>query len=149
MSGFRQTAVGIFVLLGLVCVAYLTIKLGRMELFETKGFELTARFNSVSGLRVGADVEMAGVPVGRVAAITLDDDPMQRQALVRMVLDRDLKLSTDTIASVKTSGLIGDKYVNLQPGGLDDVLASGDMLEETESAVDLESLIGKYAFGGV
>ncbi len=149
MSGFRQTAVGIFVLLGLVCVAYLTIKLGRMELFETKGFELTARFNSVSGLRVGADVEMAGVPVGRVAAITLDDDPMQRQALVRMVLDRDLKLSTDTIASIKTSGLIGDKYVNLQPGGLDDVLASGDVLEETESAVDLESLIGKYAFGGV
>ena len=149
MNGFRQTAVGIFVLLGLVCVAYLTIKLGRMELFETKGFELNARFNSVSGLRVGADVEMAGVPVGRVAAITLDDDPMQRQALVRMVLDRDLKLSTDTIASIKTSGLIGDKYVNLQPGGLDDVLASGDMLEETESAVDLESLIGKYAFGGV
>lgn len=149
MSGFRQTAVGIFVLLGLVCVAYLTIKLGRMELFETKGFELTARFNSVSGLRVGADVEMAGVPVGRVAAITLDDDPVRRQALVRLVLDRDLKLSTDTIASIKTSGLIGDKYVNLQPGGLDDVLASGDTLEETESAVDLESLIGKYAFGGV
>lgn len=149
MNGFRQTAVGIFVLVGLVCVAYLTIKLGRMELFEEKGFELNARFNSVSGLRVGADVEMAGVPVGRVAAITLDDDSMQRQALVRMVLDRDLKLSTDTIASIKTSGLIGDKYVNLQPGGLDDVLASGDMLEETESAVDLESLIGKYAFGGV
>lgn len=149
MNGFRQTAVGVFVLLGLVCVAYLTIKLGRMELFETKGFELTARFNSVSGLRVGADVEMAGVPVGRVAAITLDDDPARRQALVRLVLDRDLKLSTDTIASVKTSGLIGDKYINLQPGGLDDVLASGDTLEETESAVDLESLIGKYAFGGV
>lgn len=149
MSGFRQTAVGIFVLLGLVCVAYLTIKLGRMELFDQKGFELNARFNSVSGLRVGADVEMAGVPVGRVAAITLDDDPLRRQALVRLVLDRDLKLSTDTIASVKTSGLIGDKYVNLQPGGLDDVLASGDTLEETESAVDLESLIGKYAFGGV
>ena len=149
MNGFRQTTVGIFVLLGLVCVAYLTIKLGRMELFETKGFELNARFNSVSGLRVGADVEMAGVPVGRVAAITLDDDPVRRQALVRLVLDRGLKLSTDTIASIKTSGLIGDKYVNLQPGGLDDVLASGDTLEETESAVDLESLIGKYAFGGV
>lgn len=149
MNGYRQTAVGLFVLLGLVCVAYLTIKLGRMELFETGGFELTARFNSVSGLRVGADVEMAGVPVGRVAAITLDDDPARRQALVRLVLDRDLKLSTDTIASVKTSGLIGDKYINLQPGGLDDVLASGDTLEETESAVDLESLIGKYAFGGV
>lgn len=157
MNGFRQTAVGIFVVLGLVCVGYLAVKLGRMELFDTKNmkmfqtksFELTARFNSVSGLRVGADVEIAGVPVGRVVAITLDDDPARRQALVRLVLDRDLKLSTDTIASVKTSGLIGDKYINLQPGGLDDVLASGDVLEETESAVDLESLIGKYAFGGV
>lgn len=148
MNGFRQTAVGIFVLLGLVCVAYLTIKLGRMELFEEKGFELNARFNSVSGLRVGADVEMAGVPVGRVAAITLDDDPLRRQAIVRMVLEKDLKLSSDTIASVKTSGLIGDKYINLQPGGQSEVLAPGDTLEETESAVDLESLIGKYAFGG-
>ena len=148
MNGFRQTAVGIFVLLGLVCVAYLTIKLGRMELFEEKGFELNARFNSVSGLRVGADVEMAGVPVGRVAGITLDDDPLRRQAIVRMVLEKDLKLSSDTIASVKTSGLIGDKYINLQPGGQSEVLAPGDTLEETESAVDLESLIGKYAFGG-
>ena len=120
MNGFRQTAVGIFVLVGLVCVAYLTIKLGRMELFEEKGFELNARFNSVSGLRVGADVELAGVPVGRVAAITLDDNPTMPRALVRMVLDRDLGLSEDTIASVKTSGLIGDKYINLQPGGMPD-----------------------------
>lgn len=149
MNTFRQTAVGIFVLLGLVCVAYLTIKLGRMELFEQNGFALTARFNSVSGLRVGADVEMAGVPVGRVTAITLDSDPMRRQAIVHLMLDTDLKLSADTIASVKTSGLIGDKYVNLTPGGSEDILAAGDVIEETESAVDLESLIGKYAFGGV
>lgn len=149
MNTFRQTAVGIFVLLGLVCVAYLTIKLGRMELFEQNGFALTARFNSVSGLRVGADVEMAGVPVGRVTAITLDSDPMRRQAIVHLMLDTDMKLSADTIASVKTSGLIGDKYVNLTPGGSEDILAAGDVIEETESAVDLESLIGKYAFGGV
>ena len=147
MNGFRQTAVGIFVLLGLVCVAYLTIKLGRMELFETKGFELNARFNSVSGLRVGADVEMAGVPVGRVAAITLDDNPTMPRALVRMVLDRDLGLSEDTIASVKTSGLIGDKYINLQPGGMPDKVAAGGELTETESSVNLESLIGKIAHG--
>ena len=135
MNPFRQTAVGIFVLLGLVCVAYLTIKLGKMEVFDSKGFELVANFNSVSGLRVGADVEMAGVPVGRVASIRLDDDLTRRQA--------------DTIASVKTSGLIGDKYVNLTAGGSEDVLASGDTLEETESAVDIESLISKYALGGV
>lgn len=149
MNGFRQTAVGLFVLLGLVCVAYLTIKLGRMELFETKGFELTARFNSVSGLRVGADVEMAGVPVGRVAAITLDDDPTRRQALVRLVLDRDLKLSTDTIASVKTSGLIGDKYIAITPGGSEELLAPGSLITDTEPALDLEALIGKVVFGGV
>ena len=149
MNGFRQTAVGIFFLLGLVCVAYLTIKLGRMELFEEKGFELNARFNSVSGLRVGADVELAGVPVGRVAAITLDDDPKMPRALVRMVLDRDLRLSEDTIASVKTSGLIGDKYINLQPGGMSDKVAAGDELTETESSVDLETLLAKYVFGGV
>lgn len=147
MNGFRQTAVGIFVLVGLVCVAYLTIKLGRMELFEEKGFELNARFNSVSGLRVGADVELAGVPVGRVAAITLDDDPKMPRALVRMVLDRDLGLSEDTIASVKTSGLIGDKYINLQPGGMPDKVAAGGELTETESSVNLESLIGKIAHG--
>ena len=137
MNSFRQTAVGIFVLLGLVCVAYLTIKLGKMEVFDSKGFELVANFNSVSGLRVGADVEMAGVPVGRVAS------------RVVLILDKDLQLPADTIASVKTSGLIGDKYVNLTAGGSEDILASGDTLEETESAVDIESLISKYALGGV
>ena len=118
-----------------------------MELFEEKGFELNARFNSVSGLRVGADVELAGVPVGRVAAITLDDNPTMPRALVRMVLDRDLRLSEDTIASVKTSGLIGDKYINLQPGGMPDKVAAGGELTETESSVNLESLIGKIAHG--
>ena len=74
MSGIRETAVGVFVLIGLLCVGYLTIKLGRMELFSQKGFEMSARFDSVSGLRVGADVELAGVPVGRVTAIRLDPD---------------------------------------------------------------------------
>lgn len=149
MNSIRHTAVGVFVLLGLVCVAYMTIKLGKMEVFAGKGFELVANFNSVSGLRVGADVEMSGVPVGRVASIALDDDLSRRQARVVLILDRDLQLPADTIASVKTSGLIGDKYVNLTAGGSEDILASGDTLEETESAVDIESLISKYALGGV
>lgn len=149
MNSIRHTAVGVFVLLGLICVAYMTIKLGKMEVFASKGFELVANFNSVSGLRVGADVEMSGVPVGRVASIALDDDLSRRQARVVLILDRDLQLPADTIASVKTSGLIGDKYVNLTAGGSRDILASGDTLEETESAVDIESLISKYALGGV
>ena len=135
MSTVRETAVGLFVLFGLVCVAYLTIKLGN--------------FASVSGLRVGADIEMAGVPVGRVVSISLDPDPVRNQAVVRLRLDKDLKLSDDSIASILTSGLIGDKYVSLSRGGSGHILAAGDTITETESAVDLGSLIGKYAFGGV
>ena len=84
MNSARETAVGLFVLLGLLCVAYLTVKLGKMELFSSQGFELVARFDSVSGLRVGADVEMSGVPVGRVVDIRLDPDPLRNQAVVRL-----------------------------------------------------------------
>ena len=149
MSTVRETAVGLFVLFGLVCVAYLTIKLGKMEVFSQQGFELSANFDSVSGLRVGADIEMAGVPVGRVVSISLDPDPVRNQAVVRLRLDKDLKLSDDSIASILTSGLIGDKYVSISRGGSGHILAAGDPITETESAVDLGSLIGKYAFGGV
>ena len=105
---------------------------------------------SFSGIeQVCRDVELAGVPVGRVAAITLDDDPKMPRALVRMVLDRDLRLSEDTIASVKTSGLIGDKYISLSPGGSPDILPAGGEITETEAPTDLESIIAKYAHGGV
>lgn len=147
MTTTREIAVGIFVLLGLVCLSYLTIKLGRMEIISDKGYQLTARFNSVSGLRVGADIELAGVPVGRVSAIHVD--PTRAQAVITLHFKNNLQLPEDTIASIKTSGLIGDKYVNIAPGGSDQALTSGSELRETESAVDLESLIGKYAFGGV
>lgn len=148
MTTAREIAVGLFVLLGLVCVAYLTIKLGRMEIIADTGYQLTARFNSVSGLRVGADIELAGVPIGRVT--TIQADPAKAQAIVTLHFkDPKMSLPEDTIASIKTSGLIGDKYVNIAPGGSDTVLQNGAQLTETESAVDLESLIGKYAFGGV
>lgn len=148
MTTAREIAVGIFVLLGLICVAYLTIKLGRMEIIADKGYQLSARFNSVSGLRVGADIELAGVPIGRVAAIQVDAG--KAQAIVSLSFkDANMRLPEDTIASIKTSGLIGDKYVNIAPGGSDSMLTNGSELNETESAVDLESLIGKYAFGGV
>lgn len=149
MNKFRDTAVGIFVLIGLICLAYLTIKLGRMELFSQKGFELSARFDSASGLRTGADVELAGVPVGRVTSIRLDPDPLRSQAIVDLKLNENLHLSDDSIASIKTSGLIGDKYVSLSRGGSDHELKAGDTITETESPMDLESLISKYAFGGV
>ena len=146
MNTFRQTAVGLFVLLGLICVGYLTVKLGKMELVSDKGFTLSATFNSVSGLRVGADVELAGVPVGRVTDITLTGDMRARVALR---LNTPLQLSDDTIASIRTSGLIGDKYVSLSPGGSSDPLPDGGEITDTEASTDLESILAKYAHGGV
>lgn len=143
----RETSVGIFVLIGLLCVGYLTIKLGQMELFDTKGYTLEARFTAVNGLRTGAEVEIAGVPVGKVTKIALD--PTTQLALVSLQINNDVHLSDDVIASIKTSGLIGDKYVQLSPGGSSTELHNGDTITETEPAVDIEELISKYVFGGV
>lgn len=143
----RETIVGIFVLVGILCVGYLTIKLGRMEVLNDNGYTIEARFASVTGLRSGAEIQIAGVSVGRVSNISLD--PESQMALVTMVIDKNVQLSDDVIASVKTSGLIGDKYIQLSPGGSFDILESGDEISETESSVDIEELISKYVFGGV
>ena len=107
MGKNKEVLVGLFVLIGLLCTAYLTIKLGRMEIGGGDGYTLQARFTSVSGLRTGAEVEIAGVRVGRVARIELD--PSDAMAIVTLQLDKQVKLTDDVIASVKTSGLIGDK----------------------------------------
>lgn len=147
MAGKKETAVGVFVLIGLLCVAYLTIKLGRMELSGADGYTVYARFASVSGLRPGAEVEIAGVRIGRVASIRLDPD--KPLAVVALHLNKDVHLTDDVIASVKTSGLIGDKYINLTPGGSGDKLESGATITDTESALDIEELISKYVFGKV
>jgi len=142
-----ELGVGIFVLIGIACVGYLTIRLGKMELIGNEHYYLNARFNSVSGLKAGASIEIAGVQVGQVDSISLD--LKDNVALVRMKIRKDVELTDDTIASVKTSGLIGDKYLKLSPGGSDHILKAGDTLTETESALDIEELISKYAFGGV
>jgi phospholipid/cholesterol/gamma-HCH transport system substrate-binding protein len=137
--------VGVFVLIGLISVAYLTIKLGKMEWFGDDYYVLDARFGSVSGLKTGAQVDMAGVEIGQVDGIRLDN---QRQvAIVRLKIKKDVILTDDVIASVKTSGLIGDKFIKLTPGGSDRILKSGDMIIETESALDIEELVSKYVFG--
>ena len=140
-----ETAVGVFVIIGLISVAYLTIKLGKMEWFGDDYYLLDARFGSVSGLKAGAQVDMAGVEIGQVDDIRLDN---QRQvAIVRLKIKKDVILTDDVIASVKTSGLIGDKFIKLTPGGSDRILKSGDMIIETESALDIEELVSKYVFG--
>lgn len=140
-----ETAVGVFVLIGLISVAYLTIKLGQMEWFGDDFYTIDARFNSVSGLKTGAQVDMAGVEIGRVADIRLDNE--RQVAIVGMKIDKGVVLTDDVIASIKTSGLIGDKYVKLTPGGSDRILKSGDLIIETESALDIEELVSKYVFG--
>lgn len=142
-----ETAVGLFVFIGILCVGYLTVKLGKMELLGKDYYYLKAQFESVTGLKTGANVEMAGVPIGKVEAISLD--PENQTADVRLKIQSGVVVTDDTIASVKTAGLIGDKYIKLSPGGSDIVLKSGDTLIETESALDIEELISKYVFGGV
>ena len=141
-----EFSVGVFVLIGLVCLGYMTIKLGKMEVFDNNGYIVKARFASITGLKVGASVEISGVPVGKVTVINLDKD---YYAQVSLQLDKSVKLGDDSIASVKTSGLIGDKYISLSRGASSTLLADGDELTETESAVDIEALISKYVFGGV
>jgi len=142
-----EIAVGIFMLIGIACVGYLTIKLGRMELVGGDHYTVSVHFQSVSGLRTGASVEMAGVPVGRVDAIMLDQE--REDARVLLKIENHIQLTEDVLASVKTSGLIGDKFILLTLGSSDELLSDGDEITETESAVDLQGLIGKYAFGGV
>jgi phospholipid/cholesterol/gamma-HCH transport system substrate-binding protein len=141
-----ETYVGIFVLLGLICVGYLTIKLGKMELVGDNNYPVYAKFQSVSGLKKGSHVEMAGVKIGTIDSITLDKD---NKAIVKMKIDNGLVLTDDAIASVKTAGIIGDKYIKISPGGSDILLKPGETITETESALDLEELVSKYVFGGV
>ena len=147
MGTAKNMVVGVFVVIGLICLSYLTIKLGRMEVLNDNGYTVTARFTSVSGLRVGANVEVAGVSIGRVSAIKLDTEDYTAHVVMRI---RDgVPLSEDTMASVKTSGLIGDKYICMTPGGSDTNLNDGSLITDTEPVIDLEALIAKVVFGGI
>jgi phospholipid/cholesterol/gamma-HCH transport system substrate-binding protein len=138
---------GLFVLLGLVAIAFLAIRMAGSNVLYGETYTLQARFNNVSGLNVGGPVRIAGVPVGKVEAINLDRERFQ--AIVTFRLRKEIQLDDDTIASVRTSGLIGDKFLALLPGGSGFVLAEGDVIIDTESTVDLESLISRFAFGEV
>jgi phospholipid/cholesterol/gamma-HCH transport system substrate-binding protein len=142
-----ETTVGIFVFIGLICVGYMTIKLGDVSLFGSNAYTLSARFSSVSGLRVGSAVEMLGLEVGRVAGMTMDQE--DQMAVVELEIQKGVEVYDDAIASIKTAGLIGDKYVQIDPGGAGDVMGPGDVIVETTSPLDIEELISKYAFGDV
>jgi phospholipid/cholesterol/gamma-HCH transport system substrate-binding protein len=142
-----EMAVGIFMLIGIACVGYLTIQLGKMQWLGDNFYALDARFKSAAGLKTGTQVEIAGVQVGQVGSIQFD--PKRQVALVQLKIQKNIVLTDDVIASVKTSGLIGDRYIKLTPGGSDLVLKPGDQITDTESAIDFEELISKYVFGKV
>jgi phospholipid/cholesterol/gamma-HCH transport system substrate-binding protein len=140
-----ELVVGVFVLVGLACLAYLSIKLGKLEVIGGDNYVVEAEFTSASGLKSGASVEIAGVEVGRVKGIGLQGD----RAIVALAIQQGVKLFTDSIASIKTRGIIGDKYVALSIGGGGDPLKVGDKIRDTESGLDLEELVSQYVHGKV
>lgn len=142
-----EITVGIFVVIGLLCVAYMTVRLGKLDLLGGKYYTVKARFSSIAGLKPGSSVEMLGIQVGQVDGFMIDQE--NQQAIVEMKIRNDIKIYDDAIASIKTSGLIGDKYVKIDAGGSEDVLEPGGTILDTESPVDIEELISKYVFGGV
>jgi phospholipid/cholesterol/gamma-HCH transport system substrate-binding protein len=141
-----ELVTGFFVLVGIVALAYISIKLGKMEILGKEGYVVYAYFEKSGGIKPGSVVEIAGVEVGKVKNVKLNEN---YQAVVEMTIKKDVKIQDDAIASIKTKGLIGEKYIQITPGASDKVLAQGGRIRETESAVDLEELISKYVFGGV
>jgi phospholipid/cholesterol/gamma-HCH transport system substrate-binding protein len=148
MKKYRyETVAGIFVLIGLICVGYMTVRLGSVKLFAHDSYPLYARFTSVSGLRAGNPVEMLGIQIGEVAGFRLDQD--KQVVVAELKIKEGIKVYEDAIASIKTSGLIGDKYISLDAGGSGSILKPGGVIMQTESPPDLSDLIGKYAFGDI
>ena len=131
--------------LGILALAYLSINLGQVAFFGGGGYPVTVDFPSVGGLKPGSTVEIAGVEVGRVESIALAD----YQARVTLRVNNDVKLQEDAIASIKTKGLIGEKFVLISPGGSDTLIKPGGKIREVEAPVDIEELISKYVFGKV
>ncbi|KAF0188600.1 MAG: ABC-type transport system involved in resistance to organic solvent periplasmic [Desulfobulbaceae bacterium] len=144
---FLELFVGLFMVLGFLAFGYLALQLGEVSFLSTgKTYVIDAEFDNISGVKKGAVVQIAGVVVGQVKRTWLGEDEL---AHVALQLDKDVKVPADSIASVKSQGIIGDKYIQLSLGGDEKLLKEGDVLTETESAVDLEALISKFAFGSV
>jgi phospholipid/cholesterol/gamma-HCH transport system substrate-binding protein len=142
-----ETTVGIFLVFGLLCIGYMTVKLGHVSLLGDNTYSLFARFTTVSGLRTGSPVDMLGIEVGRVGRLTMDQK--DQKAVVEIRIQKDIKVYDDAIASVKTEGLIGDMFLSIDPGGAGKLLGPGGTITETQPAVDIVDLIGKYAFGEI
>ncbi len=147
MKNGMEFLVGIFMIAGFVAFGYLALQLGEVTMLSSsKNYTIVAQFDNIAGVKKGASVQVAGVVVGQVSRIWLDDDGY---ANVAMQVENKLELPVDSMASVKSTGLIGDKFIALSPGGEDELFSDGGLLVDTESSVDIESLISKFAFGSV
>lgn len=142
-----ETTVGIFLVFGLLCIGYMAVKLGHVSLLGDNAYSLYARFTTVNGLRVGSSVNMLGIEIGRVERLTMDQK--DQEAVVEIRIPKEIKVYDDAIASIKTEGLIGDKFLSIDPGGSGKLLGHGGTITDTQPAVDMVDLIGKYAFGEV
>jgi phospholipid/cholesterol/gamma-HCH transport system substrate-binding protein len=142
-----ETTVGVFCFVGLLLIGFMTVKLGHVSFFGEKTYPLSARFTSVTGLRVGSPVYMFGIEVGRVERLAMDQK--DRKAAVEVQIQQGIRVYDDAIATIKTEGLIGDKYLRIDPGGAGELLKPGGTITETQPDLDIGELIGKYAFGDV
>jgi len=139
-----ELIVGLFMIAGFLAFAYLSLYMGEFSVFDLKkNYTLDAEFDNVSGLKVGAGVEIAGVNIGNVYRIALGKNGL---AKVGMLINKDVGITTDAIASIRTQGLIGDKYIKITQGADEKMLKSGDAIFDTESAIDFEELVSKYIF---
>lgn len=137
--------VGLFLLAGILCLGYLSVKLARLELIGTEEYEIYAVFDDIGGLKKGASVMIAGVVVGKVTSVVMEN----YEARLTLSLPMKVKIPEDAIASIKTKGMIGEKYISILPGGSDQFIKPGERLTETQSSVDVEELISSYVFGKI
>jgi len=147
MQSYRKVemTVGVFVFLGLLAIAWLAIKVGQVGGIGATGYTLTANFDDAGGVRKGSDIMLAGVIVGRVDEVMLTDND---HATMILRVNEGVKITEDAFASVRTKGIIGDRYIRITQGMEDSNLEAGSEIEETESAINIEDLISKYIFSG-
>ena len=132
--------VGIFAIIGICCFAYLAVNIAGMRLFQANAYPVTARFDNISGLTLGATVEIAGVQVGEVSSIELQGI----EAFVTMEVNKGIIIRDDDIAAIRTKGIIGERYIKIIPGGSEQSVPAGGKVSDTESALEFEEIIGKF-----
>ncbi len=138
-----ELGVGLFLLVGFLCLGYLSFKLGDVKLWRTSDYDVLATFSNVAGLKNKAMVTMAGVTIGQVKDIQLSDG----RALLTLNIHKGVLIEEDAIASIKTMGIIGDKYVSISPGASDEYLKAGGTIRDTQPPLDLENLVSRFVFG--